>query len=112
MAHAYDFYKPDMSSEYPTVDGQLSIQCYMSALDRCYQLHSKKENKRDEGSLDGFDFMCFHVPYCKLVQKSFARLCLNDFLVHLDKERAVSKYPNLETFRYLDGRHYIIYGVC
>ena len=42
MQHAYDFYKPDMSSEYPTVDGKLSIQCYLSALDKCYQGYCKK----------------------------------------------------------------------
>jgi hydroxymethylglutaryl-CoA synthase len=34
--HAYDFYKPNLDSEYPVVDGQLSIVCYLRALDRCY----------------------------------------------------------------------------
>ena len=81
MAHVYDFYKPDLSSEYPTVDGPLSIECYLGALDRCYQLFCKKEEKRDcLVSLDHFDYFCFHTPYCKLVQKSLARLHLNDFL--------------------------------
>lgn len=42
MQHAYDFYKPDMVSEYPVVDGKLSIQCYLSALDRCYSTYCKK----------------------------------------------------------------------
>lgn len=42
MQHAYDFYKPDMLSEYPVVDGRLSIQCYLSALDRCYSVYRKK----------------------------------------------------------------------
>ena len=32
MEHAYDFYKPDLSSEYPVVHGKLSLQCYLSAL--------------------------------------------------------------------------------
>jgi hydroxymethylglutaryl-CoA synthase len=45
MKHAYDFYKPDLSSEYPVVDGKLSIQCYLSALDHCYQLYNKKAQK-------------------------------------------------------------------
>lgn len=98
MVHAYDFYKPDLACEYPTVDGPLSIQCYMSALDRCYQLYCKK--KGGSITLDDFDYFCFHAPYCKLVQKSFARLCLNDFLVHLDKETAMSRYPALEPFKY------------
>ena len=29
VAHQYDFYKPNLSSEYPTVDGPLSIKCYL-----------------------------------------------------------------------------------
>jgi hydroxymethylglutaryl-CoA synthase len=35
MEHAYDFYKPDVKSEYPTVDGKLSIDCYLRAVDSC-----------------------------------------------------------------------------
>lgn len=35
IEHAYDFYKPDVKSEYPTVDGKLSIDCYLRALDNC-----------------------------------------------------------------------------
>lgn len=42
MQHAYDFYKPDMVSEYPVVDGKLSIQCYLSALDKCYSVYRNK----------------------------------------------------------------------
>lgn len=42
MEHAYDFYKPNLSSEYPVVDGQLSIQCYLRALDRCYAVYRRK----------------------------------------------------------------------
>ena len=42
VEHAYDFYKPDMGSEYPTVDGKLSVQCYLNALDKCYGLYKHK----------------------------------------------------------------------
>lgn len=42
MAHVYDFYKPDMQSEYPTVDGKLSVECYSRALDKCYQGYCRK----------------------------------------------------------------------
>ncbi len=42
MQHAYDFYKPDLVSEYPVVDGKLSIECYLSALDRCYSVYCNK----------------------------------------------------------------------
>ena len=37
ITHAYDFYKPDMSSEYPTVDGKLSIESFLSSIDNCYE---------------------------------------------------------------------------
>lgn len=91
MKHAYDFYKPDLSSEYPTVDGKLSIQCYLSALDHCYQLYCQKALKltHEAVSLDDFDAVLFHSPYCKLVQKSLARLALNDFV------QAPESYPEL-----------------
>ncbi|XP_052258434.1 hydroxymethylglutaryl-CoA synthase 1-like [Dreissena polymorpha] len=84
MQHVYDFYKPDMASEYPMVDGRLSIQCYLHALDRCYEIFVKKlqDAGKMKGSslLDSADAFIFHSPYCKLVQKSVARLLLNDFL--------------------------------
>jgi hydroxymethylglutaryl-CoA synthase len=82
MTHVYDFYKPDMSSEYPTVDGHLSIRCYKEALDKCYQLYMNKTNKQANNniSLDSFDGVLFHAPYCKLVQKSMARLYLLNYL--------------------------------
>lgn len=35
--HVYDFYKPNPSSEYPTVDGKLSIDCYIKAVEECYK---------------------------------------------------------------------------
>ncbi|XP_037951178.1 hydroxymethylglutaryl-CoA synthase 1-like [Teleopsis dalmanni] len=101
MEHAYDFYKPDLSSEYPTVDGKLSIQCYLSALDTCYQLYRKKLEKRNPKAadlgLENFDAILFHTPFCKLVQKSVARLCFNDYLL-TNKEKRASKYVGLERF--------------
>ncbi|CAG8952974.1 hypothetical protein HYFRA_00003164 [Hymenoscyphus fraxineus] len=100
MTHAYDFYKPDMKSEYPLVDGHLSISCYISALDGCYkQLREsvarlETEEKLTERNpdavailkqkrkslIDIFDFMAFHTPNCKLVSKCYGRLLYNDFL--------------------------------
>ena len=35
VAHEYDFYKPDLASEFPIVDGPLSIKCYL-------QVHLRK----------------------------------------------------------------------
>merc|ERR1712241_1025879 len=98
MQHVYDFYKPDMSSEYPVVDGKLSVQCYLSALDTCYGLYKKKAAAKGvpEVNLAVFDAVLFHSPYCKLVQKSLARLALNDFLASSDGS---SKLPELEKFK-------------
>lgn len=42
MQHMYDFYKPNLSSEYPVVDGKLTIQSYLGALDKCYSLYKQK----------------------------------------------------------------------
>jgi hydroxymethylglutaryl-CoA synthase len=100
IVHAYDFYKPDLTSEYPIVDGHYSIRCYTEALDNCYKtynareekLHSHNgvngvngvngtsETKETETPLDRFDYICFHSPTCKLVSKSYARLLYNDYL--------------------------------
>ncbi|KAG8581318.1 hypothetical protein GDO81_007630 [Engystomops pustulosus] len=106
MQHAYDFYKPDMVSEYPVVDGKLSIQCYLSALDRCYSTYRKKIHAQwqKEGvdkpfTLDDFSFMIFHSPYCKLVQKSLARLLLNDFITEPNPNTENGVYTGLDSFR-------------
>lgn len=99
MRHAYDFYKPDLSSEYPTVDGKLSIQCYLQALDNCYQLYCKKSSKfnsNNNTNINTFDAFLFHSPYCKLVQKSLARLLLNDF-VRTTKEQISKLYPEFSS---------------
>nr|NVI74370.1 HMG coenzyme A synthase [Cucujiformia] len=71
MRHVYDFYKPDLNSEYPAVDSKLSIQCYLSALDKCYQTYCAKGSKifNQKIDLNFFDAVLFHTPYCKLVQK-------------------------------------------
>jgi len=45
MSHAYDFYKPDMLSEYPTVDGKLSIESFLNAVDGCYSRLLQKLNQ-------------------------------------------------------------------
>ena len=37
MEDVYDFYKPNLTSEYPEVDGHLSNECYLRAVDRCFQ---------------------------------------------------------------------------
>jgi len=98
VTHAYDFYKADLTSEYPLVDGQFSIKCYTEAVDHCYKAYNAREtvlksqqNGHANGNgahadvetpLDRFDYMCFHAPTCKLVSKSYARLLYNDYLAN------------------------------
>lgn len=105
MDHVYDFFKPNLASEYPTVDGRLSIQCFLKSLDNCYQLYCKKAKKlsnievesNDSVGIKTLNAMLFHSPYCKLVQKSLARLVFNDF-VNTPKENVTDFYPGLEKF--------------
>lgn len=81
MEHTYDFYKPDLSSEYPIVDGKLSIQCYLRALDQCYQRFASRASAAGAHfTISDAGFFAFHSPFTKLVQKSVARLKLNDFM--------------------------------
>jgi hydroxymethylglutaryl-CoA synthase len=101
MQHAYDFYKPDLTSEYPIVDGHFSVSCYTEAVDACYKGYNKREATLQKAALNGsahvngngvhasettktpldrFDYMSFHAPTCKLVAKSYARLLYNDYL--------------------------------
>lgn len=95
IKHAYDFYKPDLTSEYPIVDGHFSIKCYTEAVDACYKAYNAREQtlksqqngngvnghaQELETPVDRFDYMAFHAPTCKLVSKSYARLLYNDYL--------------------------------
>ncbi|CAM8997178.1 unnamed protein product [Rhodiola kirilowii] len=82
MSHAYDFYKPNLASEYPVVDGKLSQTCYLMALDSCYERFCAKYEKLEgkQFSVNDASYFVFHSPYNKLVQKSFARLLFNDYL--------------------------------
>ncbi|XP_076975839.1 hydroxymethylglutaryl-CoA synthase, mitochondrial [Tamandua tetradactyla] len=107
MENVYDFYKPDLASEYPMVDGKLSIQCYFRALDRCYAFYRQKiQNQWKQAGIDqpftlkDFQFVIFHTPFCKLVQKSLARLMFNDFL-SANSDTQASLYKGLEAFREL-----------
>lgn len=105
MSHTYDFFKPNLSSEYPTVDGALSITTYLMALDNAYARYREKSVKRAalanghtnghtngvnganghaehkvKPSMASFDYMVYHSPYGKLVQKSHGRVMYNDFV--------------------------------
>ncbi|KAJ7223850.1 hydroxymethylglutaryl-coenzyme A synthase C terminal-domain-containing protein [Mycena haematopus] len=98
MADTYDFYKPNLSSEYPEVDGPFSVATYIQAFDEAYKSYKAKAAKAvktaahpngngyangDAGpafSLENVDYALFHSPYGKLTIKGHARMLFNDFL--------------------------------
>ncbi|KAF7308390.1 3-hydroxy-3-methylglutaryl coenzyme A synthase [Mycena chlorophos] len=96
MADTYDFYKPNLSSEYPEVDGPVSVVTYIQALDNAYQGYKSKlakaakkaQNGHINGngvshssfSLDDVDYALFHSPYGKQAVKGHARMLYNDFV--------------------------------
>lgn len=78
----WDFFKPNMDSEYPEVNGALSQTCYLKALDDCYTRFNQKSlrMRNRETYATVADYILFHSPYNKLVQKSFGRLLFLDML--------------------------------
>ncbi|KAJ7952388.1 3-hydroxy-3-methylglutaryl coenzyme A synthase [Quillaja saponaria] len=93
MSHVYDFYKPNLASEYPVVDGKLSQTCYLMAVDSCYKQFCHKYEKLEgkQFSISDAEYLVFHSPYNKLVQKSFARLVFNDVLRNASSVDEVGK---------------------
>ncbi|MBW0535128.1 hypothetical protein O181_074843 [Austropuccinia psidii MF-1] len=102
MTNCWDFYKPALASEFPEVDGPLTLIAYLSALDNVYDRFREKKSLRlglqANGSHDvkaniginNFDYVVFHGPYGKLVQKATARLLYLDFLSNPDKPEFAS----------------------
>ncbi|KAJ6530647.1 hydroxymethylglutaryl-coenzyme A synthase N terminal-domain-containing protein [Mycena capillaripes] len=103
MADTYDFYKPNLSSEYPEVDGPLSVVTYIEALDESYKAYKAKATKASKAhlssnghanscvnghakgdsagpfTLENVDYALFHSPYGKLAIKGHARMLYSDF---------------------------------
>ncbi|WVO14375.1 hydroxymethylglutaryl-CoA synthase [Cryptococcus depauperatus] len=108
IANTWDFYKPDLSAEYPTVDGPWTIAAYLGALDNAYSTYVEKaeasrararklsaasvintvaqavnghaNGESKKAGITEFDYVCLHSPYGKLVQKGHARFFYNDYL--------------------------------
>lgn len=103
-SNVWDFFKPDHTVEYPTVDGALSQVCYYRALEDVYERFADKMEKSGGGGTgnaaysssrssaafdaDTPDYFVFHAPYNKLVQKSFARLFLIDARRQYQRKKA------------------------
>ncbi|OCL05919.1 hydroxymethylglutaryl-CoA synthase [Glonium stellatum] len=117
MQHAYDFYKPNMASEYPVVHGQYSIECYTRALDACYKAYVTRSSRVNVNAgahakngvrgappsmsiLETFDYVCFHTPSCKLALKSYGRLLYNDYLANPSRKLFKSVPDNISLVSY------------
>jgi hydroxymethylglutaryl-CoA synthase len=108
-ANVWDFFKPDHTVEYPTVDGKLSQVCYYQALEDVYKRFCEKLSQNNSGDIfdvESHDYFVFHAPYNKLVQKSFGRLYFMDARRKAEKgretpaeyERAMLTKPIEETY--------------
>lgn len=112
LTHAYDFFKPDLASEYPVVDGHFSLKCYTEAVDACYKAYGAREQTlqakngtngvldESKAPLDRFDHICFHAPTCKLVQKSYGRMLYNDYLANPSNPAFAEVAPELRDVDY------------
>ena len=79
--NVYDFYKPNPFTEYPKVDGPLSISVYLLSALNAYADWYRKENENDLSDktiAESFDQLIFHSPYAKIVYKAFYQLQLCD----------------------------------
>jgi hydroxymethylglutaryl-CoA synthase len=94
--NCWDFFKPNMESEYPEVNGALSQTCYLRALDDCYTRFAAKQKSlyAHDISCNSTDYFIFHSPYNKLVQKSFSRLLFQDMINGRADGSEVSKWIN------------------
>ena len=91
-ANVWDFFKPDHTVEYPTVDGKLSQVCYYQALEDVYKRFCENLSRNNSGDIfdaESHDYFVFHAPYNKLVQKSFGRLYYLDARSKVEKGREV-----------------------
>ena len=103
-SHVWDFFKPDHTVEYPTVDGKLSQVCYYQALEDVYLRFCEKLSKNNSGDIfdaESHDYFVFHAPYNKLVQKSFGRLYLMDARQRAAKGRETPGFATPEDREFL-----------
>jgi hydroxymethylglutaryl-CoA synthase len=64
---AFDFWRP-VGDEFPSVDGQLSLDCYKHAVAECFGALIGDRDARSV--LAKYRAMCFHVPFPKMVKKA------------------------------------------
>jgi hydroxymethylglutaryl-CoA synthase len=59
FGNSWDFYKP-VKEEFPIINGKESLELYMKCAKNCFNNYNSSD----------FDYMCFHTPYIKLVEKT------------------------------------------
>ncbi|THU94945.1 hydroxymethylglutaryl-CoA synthase [Dendrothele bispora CBS 962.96] len=116
MCNTYDFYKPNLSSEYPEVDGPVSVVTYIASFDNVYTAYREKvaefakraalinggsgDVSKSTFSIDSVDYALFHSPYGKQVIKGHARMLFNDFLSN-PSHPLFANVADAETYRAL-----------
>lgn len=110
----WDFFKPELASEYPSVDGPLTLHSYIGGLEQSYENYVAKETRRIKGaakanganghaedqplvSMKSFDYVGFHGPYGKLVQKGTARLMYMDYLSNPSAPEFANVDPSIQS---------------
>ncbi|KAL1699786.1 hydroxymethylglutaryl-coenzyme A synthase N terminal-domain-containing protein [Schizophyllum commune] len=117
MSNLYEFYKPNLASEYPEVDGTATVVAYVAALDAAYAAYKEKIAKAFK-QLDGkvaspaaaasaafsladVDYALFHSPFGKQAVKGHARMLFNDFLANPTAPQ-FADIPSAHDFKSLD----------
>ncbi len=84
-ADVYDFYKAEAGSEYPQVDGPLSVDCYLRSVEaaiRDYGLEAGvSDGLRDDLGIPcspAPDVLLFHTPFSKIAHKALKRLPVSE----------------------------------
>ncbi|CAD5235729.1 unnamed protein product [Bursaphelenchus xylophilus] len=88
MSNVYDFYKPckGINSEFPLVDGNLSMVAYLSSVDESYKRYKERHETLHGTTPKAQDFaaIIMHCPFYKLVQKGLARIYYQDAIGGLE----------------------------
>jgi hydroxymethylglutaryl-CoA synthase len=84
---AFDFWRP-VGDAFPSVDGQLSLDCYKRAVSECFGALIGGRDARNV--LDRYRALCFHVPFPKMVKKA---------VLHLGEELGWSSEDAEELYR-------------
>ncbi|KAI6190065.1 hypothetical protein M3Y97_00076400 [Aphelenchoides bicaudatus] len=78
MSDNFDFYKPvcGTSCEFPRVDGKDSVECYLGAVEKCYEEYKRRSKLylNKESTVQDFYATLFHCPYFQLAKKAFAQI--------------------------------------